>query len=108
MRHIVLIGIGTGHPDHITVEGVNALNHADLVLLPTKGEDKAGLADLRRGIVARHGVRPLEVREFALPVREAGNPDYLDGVNDWHGAIAGRYADLLTAVPEDATVALLV
>lgn len=108
MRKIVLIGIGTGHPDHITVEGVNALNGADLVLLPTKGADKADLADLRRGIVARHAVTPPMIREFALPVRAADNPAYLDGVGDWHAAIAALYGQLLGETQEDATVALLV
>jgi len=108
MRKIVLIGIGTGHPDHITVEGVNALNGADLVLLPTKGADKADLADLRRGIVARHGVTPPAIRAFALPVRAADNPAYLDGVGDWHAAIAALYGQLLGETQEDATVALLV
>lgn len=108
MRHIVLIGIGTGHPDHITVEGVAALNSADLVLLPTKGADKAELADLRRGIVARHAVTPPAIREFALPVRDADNRAYLDGVADWHGAIAARYAELLAQAPDGARIALLV
>ena len=41
-----LIGIGTGHPDHITRQGVAALNRAQLILVPQKGEDKAELAEL--------------------------------------------------------------
>ena len=40
MHELWLIGIGTGNPDHVTVEAVKAMNSADLVLIPLKGEDK--------------------------------------------------------------------
>jgi precorrin-6A synthase len=40
---LTLIGMGTGHPDHMTRQGVLALQAADLVLLPRKGEEKAAL-----------------------------------------------------------------
>ena len=41
-----LIGIGTGNPDHLTREAQVAMQAADLILLPHKGEDKAELAAL--------------------------------------------------------------
>ncbi|WP_304614967.1 SAM-dependent methyltransferase, partial [Paracoccus sp. (in: a-proteobacteria)] len=37
MIDLVLIGAGTGHPDHLTLQGVRALQEADLVLIPRKG-----------------------------------------------------------------------
>ena len=37
MLEIVVIGIGTGNPEHMTVEAIGALNAADLVLIPRKG-----------------------------------------------------------------------
>jgi len=40
MFTLSLIGIGTGNPDHLTAEAAAALNGADLILLPRKGEDK--------------------------------------------------------------------
>ena len=45
MRRIVVIGIGTGNPEHMTVQAINALNQLDVVLIPRKGEAKADLAD---------------------------------------------------------------
>ena len=36
MIELSLVGMGTGNPDHITRQGVAALNAADLVLLPHK------------------------------------------------------------------------
>ena len=44
---LCLVGIGTGNPDHVTRQGVKALNAADLILVPHKGEGKADLAELR-------------------------------------------------------------
>lgn len=110
MRTILAIGIGTGNPEHMTVQAIGALNRADLVLLPRKGDEKAGLAALRRDICARFITSATtRVVEFDLPVRAAGNPSYRQGVDDWHAAIAGRYAQLLeTESGDGATVALLV
>ena len=36
MIKIFLIGIGTGNPNHLTLEGINILNNLDLILLPKK------------------------------------------------------------------------
>ena len=36
MIRIFLIGIGTGNPEHLTLEGAKILNKMDLVLLPKK------------------------------------------------------------------------
>ncbi len=73
-----LVGIGTGNPDHLTLQAVKALNAADLILIPEKGEDKADLADLRRQICADLVTRPgVIVAGFAMPVRDPANPSYL-------------------------------
>ena len=47
MITLELIGIGTGNPDHLTGQAIAALNKADLVMIPSKGAQKADLADLR-------------------------------------------------------------
>ena len=53
MIELTLIGIGTGNPDHLTIEATRAIAAADLLLVPLKGADKADLAGLRRHIAAR-------------------------------------------------------
>ncbi len=92
MIELLLIGIGTGNPDHLTLEAVKALQTADLILVPVKGEEKADLLEVRREILARH-VPSLRARiaEFAMPVRDASNPDYRDRVERWHDAIAAAW-----------------
>lgn len=107
MIRLHLIGIGTGNPDHLTRQAVKALNAVDLVMIPRKG-GKADLAELRRVIVAEVVTNPAtKVVEFDLPVRDAENPDYHVGVNDWHDAIAKVWLKTVAAHPAQS-VALLV
>ena len=109
MIDLALIGIGTGNPDHLTLQAVGALQTCDLVLLPRKGADKADLADLRRQICDRHIGPATRVVEFDLPVRDAATPAYLDGVNAWHDAIATLWAGLMRHhLPQGGRAALLV
>ncbi|PTX42812.1 precorrin-6A synthase (deacetylating) [Gemmobacter caeni] len=107
MRELFLIGIGTGNPDHLTAQAAETINRAELILLPRKGPDKEDLADLRRQILAAVLTNPaVRVVEFDLPVRDAANPDYRAGVDDWHDAIALAWAR--AAGDGAGTVALLV
>ncbi|PWR18157.1 precorrin-6A synthase (deacetylating) [Zavarzinia aquatilis] len=96
--HLSLIGIGSGNPDHVTLQAIKAINRADLVLIPRKGADKADLADLRRDILVNVLTNPAtRIADFDLPVRDAGNPDYRAGVDDWHDAIAEVWSGTIAA-----------
>ncbi|MHA6691452.1 precorrin-6A synthase (deacetylating) [Devosia sp. A449] len=109
MQTILIVGIGTGNPEHLTVQAINALNRADVLFIPDKGAVKADLADLRRDIIARYVTNPASrVVEYAVPRRDAANPDYAAGVDDWHAALALRFASLLRDVPADGAAAFLV
>lgn len=105
---LVLVGIGTGNPEHLTLQAIRALNRADLVLIPRKGADKADLADLRRAICAEVLTNPATLAEFDMPVRDPANPDYLSRVSDWHDAIAACWQGAIAAHPGAQVVALLV
>jgi precorrin-6A synthase len=109
MIRLHLIGIGTGNPDHLTLQAIKVLNAADLVMIPRKGDSKADLAELRRTICAEVLTNPAtQIAEFNLPRRDATNPNYLDGVNDWHDAIATVWMATIAAHPAARNVALLV
>ncbi len=108
MIQLDLIGIGTGNPDHLTLAAVRAINGADVILLPDKGADKAGLIDLRRTICATVLTRAVPIVEFAMPVRD-GAGDYAAAVDAWHHAIARVWqATLAQALPQGGRAALLV
>ena len=110
MIHLTLIGIGTGNPDHLTLQAVAAMNAADLILIPLKGETKTDLADLRRGMVDRVVTNPAtRVALFDLPVRDAAIAEYEARVDAWHDAIAAVWTTTIAAhLPQGGTVALLV
>ena len=110
MIELALVGIGTGHPDHLTRQGIAALNAADLILIPRKGSDKADLAELRESICASVVTRPAtRIVAFDMPRRDANDPDYEGAVNRWHDAIADAwFAAIGTHLPQGGRMALLV
>lgn len=110
MIELLLVGIGTGNPEHLTLQAVRALNSADLILIPRKGPDKADLADLRRAICAEVVTNPaVRIAEFDMPVRRQADPDYRSGVDDWHEAIAKVWSSTIARdLGASGRVALLV
>ena len=109
MKTILIVGIGAGNPEHLTVQAINALNRADVLFVPDKGASKADLADLRREIIARYVTNPASrTLGYSVPKRDAANPDYGAGVHDWHEALAGIFNPLLDDVPDNGAAAFLV
>ncbi|MGJ8544019.1 MAG: precorrin-6A synthase (deacetylating) [Sulfitobacter sp.] len=106
---LTLIGIGTGNPEHLTLQAIRAMNAQDLILIPHKGDAKDDLAQLRRDICAEviEG-DAVALAEFDLPVRDEGIADYRARVDAWHDAIAARWQAQIAAHPGAARVALLV
>lgn len=88
MIDLMLIGIGTGNPEHVTLQAARLLNDADLILIPDKGEDKSDLARVRRQICDTVLTGETRVVSFDLPTRDEATPDYHVRVVDWHDAIA--------------------
>lgn len=75
MIELLLVGIGTGNLEHLTLQAIRALNAADLILIPRKGADKADLADLRRSICAEVVTNPAaRIVEFDLPAATRATP----------------------------------
>ncbi len=107
MRHIYVIGIGTGNPEHVTIQAINAMNAADLIFIPTKGAKKEELAEVRREICERY-VQQADGKtvEFAVPVRETKDRSYVQSVDDWHAAIAATYLGLIGGLPENGSASL--
>ncbi|MBN7787020.1 precorrin-6A synthase (deacetylating) [Ponticoccus gilvus] len=105
MRDLWLIGIGTGNPEHVTLEGMRLLREAAVVLIPRKGAAKDDLAALRLAILRAAGAEA-RVIAFDMPDRDPALP-YQDRVAAWHDEIARRWSAALEGAPE-GPVALLV
>ncbi|OAN96195.1 precorrin-6A synthase (deacetylating) [Sulfitobacter geojensis] len=105
---LTLIGIGTGNPEHLTLQAIRAINAQDMILIPRKGAGKADLAELRRAICDEVLTNPTtRIVEFDLPVRDEATPDYRQRVDDWHDAIALAWVNAMGGTPV-GKVALLV
>ncbi|MFK0687376.1 precorrin-6A synthase (deacetylating) [Mesorhizobium sp. IMUNJ 23033] len=110
MRKLLVIGIGAGNPEHMTVQAINGLNRADVLFIPDKGAKKNDLAELRRQICDRFVTNPNSRRvEFEVPVRAEPSPSYRATVDDWHEAIAAIYEGLIRdELAEDGCGAFLI
>ncbi|MCK1794113.1 precorrin-6A synthase (deacetylating) [Pseudomonas violetae] len=83
MKQILVIGIGAGNPDYITLQAVKALNRADVFFLMDKGESKDKLIDLRREICERYITdQAYRFVEATSPERERGEVDYRASVEE--------------------------
>ena len=95
MRKILIIGIGAGNPDFLTLQAIKALNRADVFFIPDKGGEKAALRQLRIDICDRFVERrPYRSVDVPLPERTKAPADYPAAVGEWHAAIAARYQAL--------------
>ncbi len=105
-REILLVGIGTGSPSHITLEGIEALRAATLILVPKKGIEKDDLAEIRHRIIAASGSQA-RVAHFEYPERDPALP-YQERVERWHDEIAHRWQAAISDTKTDGPIAFLV
>ncbi|RAY16887.1 precorrin-6A synthase (deacetylating) [Actinomadura craniellae] len=97
MRKIIVIGIGAGDPDHMTVQAVNALNRVDVFFVLDKGTVKQELVDLRAEILRRF-VRDGSYRvvQGVDPQRDRTAEGYVEAVDDWRRRRADECERLIT------------
>jgi len=109
MRRLVIVGIGTGNPEHLTVQAVNALQSANVVFLTDKGSAAEELLQLRKEICDRY-LTPSSYRVVDLPdpERDRGAADYRSAVEAWHERRCALYeAAILSHLGEDECGAFL-
>jgi precorrin-6A synthase len=85
MRKILIIGIGAGDPDFITVQAINALNAVDVFFVIDKGEEKDDLVALRKHLCEKY-IRNAQYRivEARDPERDRKAEAYEAAVEDWY------------------------
>ncbi len=77
MKKILLIGIGAGDPEHVTMQAVKALNQVDVFFVMDKGPAKKKLVALRQEICRRYITgNDYRVIEAPSPPRERAPVDY--------------------------------
>lgn len=89
MKRLLVIGIGPGDPEHVTVQAIAALNQVDVFFVLEKGADTKDLVVLRKEICSRF-IEPdrqyrfvaIDDPERRLPARSAAG--YAAAVEEWH------------------------
>jgi precorrin-6A synthase len=110
----LVIGIGSGDPDHLTREAVAALNRVDVFVVADKGAAKRDLVSLReeicRTLITHDHYRFVEIPDPERgPDRDRDDADYRAGVGAWHEARAQRYAEIISAeVGDGGTIGFLI
>ncbi|MFD5747386.1 precorrin-6A synthase (deacetylating) [Streptomyces sp. NPDC127033] len=97
-RAILVIGIGAGDPDHLTLQAVKAMGRADVFFVVGKGREKESLTDLRHTMIEEHARGPYRVVRVADPGRDRGPMDhgaYRSAVQDWRDRRADLFECLL-------------
>jgi precorrin-6A synthase len=96
MRKVLIIGIGAGNPDYVTIQAINALNQVDVFFIPNKGVEKEALQRLRLEICERYiKDRDYRLADFKMPERSKNPSDYKTNVDVWHSRIERNYEKLL-------------
>jgi precorrin-6A synthase len=110
MREIVVVGVGAGDPEQVTMQAVSALNRVDVFFVLDKGEVKQELVDLRSEILRRYATsKDYRVVVGQDPERDRTTSAYVEAVDDWRRRRADVCADLIaTELGEDQVGAFLV
>ncbi len=110
MRNVLIIGVGAGDPDYVTVQAIKALNTVDVFFLIDKGSAKDDLLQLRREICERH-ITGHEYRfvQASDPERDRTAEAYGAAVKDWHHRRAEIFERMIAEeLGEDGVGAILV
>lgn len=105
---ILVIGIGAGDPDHLTLQAAKAIERTDVFFVLDKGEVKQELVDLREEILRRHATQ-YRVVVGRDPERDRSSEAYVESVDDWRRRRADVCAGLIaTELGADQVGAFLV
>ncbi|HEX5366511.1 MAG TPA: precorrin-6A synthase (deacetylating) [Acidimicrobiales bacterium] len=108
MRHLLVVGIGPGDPEHLTFHAATAIGRADVVFALDKGDDRADLARVRQELLDRHGAPGHRVVAATDPPRVLGRSSYDADVAAWHDQRVDVCAGFVEALADGETGAFLV
>ena len=91
MRTLLVIGIGMGDPDQLTLQAIRALNEVDVFFVIDKGDATCELDDLRCEICARHITGDYRIVQVPEVERDRTSAAYREAVVDWHEQRAERF-----------------
>ncbi|NMM89302.1 precorrin-6A synthase (deacetylating) [Rhodococcus sp. SRB_17] len=99
MHELIVIGVGAGDPDQVTIQAIKAMNRADTFFVIGKGSEKQDLVDLRTGILHEHVTGEYRIIEITDPPRDRTPSDYEGVVDDWHDRRASIFEEKFATEP---------
>lgn len=101
VKRLYLIGVGPGDPRYLTLEAYQIIKKLRVFLIPEKKDKKAGLTELRLGIIRFvKGESPFEVIYLNFPEREKGS-NYRLKVEEWRKKKAEILFESLKSIDEE-------
>lgn len=107
-RRLVVIGVGPGDPDQLTMEAVRSMNEVSAFVVTEKSRpDGDPLAAARTAMLARHVDGDPTVLVVEDPARERSADKtsdlrgYEDAVRSWHRAREDRYVEAIRSLEGD-------
>ena len=96
MRRVLVVGIGAGDPEHLTVQAIGALNAADAIFVIDKPGERHELVRLRQEICDRfiEGDAP-RIVAVPDPQRDRAAPAYREAVQAWRSQRADVWEALI-------------
>jgi precorrin-6A synthase len=110
MKTILIIGIGAGDPDYITVQAIKAMNRVDVFFLMDKGPAKRKLRALREEL-CRHHIKDRAYRfvEAPSPPRDPRPADYRACVDELNREKQAVFESMIeTELSDGQTAGILV
>lgn len=102
MRKVLVIGIGVGDPEHLTVQAINAMNEVDVFFVMDKGGAEHDLVQIRKKICERYITdRSYRIVEARDPERDRSAAEYEAAVDGWYDARADVYENLIAEELDD-------
>ena len=107
-RRLLVIGVGPGDPDQLTIEAVRAMNEVSAFVVTEKNRpDGDHLAAARTALLARHVAAEPTVILVEDPERDRSADTttdlsgYEDAVRSWHRAREDRYVEAVRSLDGD-------
>jgi precorrin-6A synthase len=96
LKRLVVVGVGAGDPEQLTLQAIAALQEVDVVFVVEKGATAADFRRSREAICRRHITnRPYRFVEIEDARRDRDAPSYEASVRTWHDERALRYASAI-------------
>jgi precorrin-6A synthase len=89
VRRLLVVGVGAGDPEYMTVAATRALEEAEVIFELDRAT--TDLTDAREALVARYSKEPPRIVRVAEPRRDRSAPDYCGAVQEWRSARAAAW-----------------